>query len=433
MSTRVDLTLESVPRIQSRLLRPGAERESLDQYVAAEGLSDGLRGADLLAAIDSAGLVGRGGAAFPLARKINAVSGSGNPCVVVANGEEGEPASVKDRWLLRRRPHLVLDGLLRVADAMSAERSVVYVSDGEAAQSIRTALAELGDKACSTELFIVDASYVAGEETSAVRAINGGPALPVDKPPRPFESGVDDRPTLVSNVETLAHVSWIARHGADMFRAVGTPSSPGTFLMTVSGACRRPGLYEVPLGISLGEALDQAGGADGEPRAFLMGGFFAGALGPHALDTQLCYDELRALGSGLGCGAVVVIGPDDCVVAAIADVMAYLAGSSAQQCGACIRGTAAMSDVAAALGRGEATDEQLDKLSNWSTRLLRRGACGLLDGAAYVAASLLREFPDTVDEHRRGPCARCAVLMPDVKAGFTRFRVDANEMTKEAL
>ena len=206
----------------------------------------------LLEQVDLSGLLGRGGAAFPMADKLRTVRDAGRRAtetVVVANGEEGEPASVKDRWLLRNRPHLVLDGLRLAARIVGARRAYVYVSDADAATSVEAALAELGSDAFGdTEVTVVtvEPGYVAGEETAAVRVINGGPAKPTDKPPRPFEEGVAGVPTLVSNVETLANLPFIQAHGAQSFRAVGTPMSPGTFLATITGAGRPATLYEIP-------------------------------------------------------------------------------------------------------------------------------------------------------------------------------------------
>ncbi len=163
--------------------------------------------------------------------------------VVVANGEEGEPASIKDRWLLRHRPHLILDGLRLAAAMVAADRAYVYVSDAESARSVEAALAELGPDVLggiAVEVHTVEPGYVAGEETAAVRALNGGPVKPTDKPPRPFQEGVGGLPTLVSNVETLANLPFVQRHGAAEFRSLGTSSSPGSFLVTVTGAGHAP-------------------------------------------------------------------------------------------------------------------------------------------------------------------------------------------------
>jgi NADH:ubiquinone oxidoreductase subunit F (NADH-binding) len=341
---------------------------------------------------------------------------------VVANGEEGEPASVKDRWLLRIRPHLVLDGLLRAAALVDAERCYVFVSDPRSAASVSEAIDELGGAApIPVEIITTEPRYVAGEETAVVRATNGGPALPLAKPPRPFESGVAERPTLVANVETLANIPWIARHGSDEYRSVGTERSPGTFLFTISGACERPGLHEIPFGITLGEALDQLAGAEGDPVGFLMGGFFAGLLSPRGMDARLAYDELRDEGSGLGCGAVVLLGTEDCPVSAASDVMNYFEHQNAKQCGACIRGTAAMRDMLLTIADGTAEAPGLERLRGWSMSLRERGACALLDGAAGLAGSLLREFPEAVEEHLRRPCPRCAGCSADQSSEESRF------------
>lgn len=192
-------------------------------------------------AISQAGVLGRGGAAFPLAVKLATVRQAaqrGVDTVLVANGEEGEPASVKDRWLLRHRPHLVLDGVRLAAQIIGARHAHVYVSDERAAVAVRTALDELTPEALdgiTVSMLTVAPGYVAGEETAAVRAINGGPAKPTDKPPRPFEEGVGGLPTAVSNVETLANLPYVHRHGAPTYRELGTEGSSGTFLATVTG------------------------------------------------------------------------------------------------------------------------------------------------------------------------------------------------------
>ncbi|MFC0406848.1 NADH-ubiquinone oxidoreductase-F iron-sulfur binding region domain-containing protein [Roseomonas elaeocarpi] len=405
------------PGVTPRLMLPGDLREDLAAYRAAGGYAPIGDGAALIEAVEAAQLRGRGGAAFPMAVKLRSLADQHGEKYLLANGEEGEPASIKDRWLLRRRPHLVLDGVLRAAVAIGASRAILYVSDEAAARSVEAAVAELGETVVPLSLHQVEPAYVAGEETAAVRAVNGGPAKPTDKPPRPFQSGVAGRPTLVANVETLANLPFIATEGAGRFREHGDGTgSPGTFLMTVSGACRRPGLYEVPMGVTLGQALEALTGLQGTPHGFLMGGFFAGLMGPRALEVELSYDRLRAAGSGLGCGAVVVVGPDDCPVSAAADVLAYFARENAGQCGACMRGTPAMSKVADALSRGTATAAEVEKLRGWSVSLIGRGACNLLDGAAFVAASLFREFPDEVDTHLAGRCEACASQMSNPAA-----------------
>jgi NADH:ubiquinone oxidoreductase subunit F (NADH-binding) len=416
------IVVGAFPGFEPRLVRDDVEREGLAAYRKAGGRVAGRTGEELIAALESAGLRGRGGAAFPTGVKLRSVASRDAPRFAVANGEEGEPASVKDRWLLRSRPHLVIDGLDRVAEAIGAERSYIYVSDPQAAASVAAALDELDNEAAvPRELVVTEPGYVAGEETAVVRAINGGPALPLAKPPRPFESGVDGHPTLVANVETLANVPRIATHGPLEFRSLGTERSPGTFLLTLSGACSGPGLYEIPFGVSIGEVLTILAAPIEEPTGFLMGGFFAGLLGRRGLDARLAYDDLRDDGSGLGCGAIIVLGPEDCPVAAAADVMVYFESENSKQCGACIRGTAAMRDVLLALAGGRADEAGLERLRGWSMSLRERGACALLDGAAGIAGTVLREFPDEVAAHLDHACSRCAEVCGKTPRASSRF------------
>lgn len=410
-----------------RLITGCGHPESLATYRATGGYRHQFEAGAFLDLVEASGLRGRGGASFPTARKLRTVrAGPGRP-VVVANGEEGEPTSVKDRWLLRHRPHLVLEGLLLAAAAVDADLAYVYVSDRQAEQSITEAVGELPTHKIDVRVVRTEPGYVAGEETAAVQFLNGGPALPAEKPPRPYESGVAGRPTLVSNIETLTNLPVLARLGVDGYRSVGTERAPGSFLMTLGGHCAAPGLYEVPLGIPLGTALSALGGREvsgrevggrarggtawggavDRPTGFLMGGYFGGLLNQRGLDLRLDYDALGAEGSGLGCGAITVLGPQDCPVRVAAEVMAYFARENAGQCGSCFNGTAAMSALLSAMVDGVAALEQLARLRQLSGFLVRRGACGTLDGAAQLATSLLREFPEVVQEHLGEPCPNC--------------------------
>jgi NADH:ubiquinone oxidoreductase subunit F (NADH-binding) len=400
------------PGCPPRLLQPAGRPGFAGGYLPLADADE------LLREVEAAGLLGRGGAAFPLAVKLRAVrdsairaGGPGGPggTVVVANGEEGEPASIKDRWLLRNRPHLVLDGLRLAAAIVGADRAYVYVSDAESARSIEAALGELDADALggvAVSLRTVEPGYVAGEETAAVRALNGGPAKPTDKPPRPFEEGVEGRPTLVSNVETLANLPFLQRHGSAAFRSQGSPMSPGTFLATITGAGRPPALYELPHGLAFTELLALHGVSPDQVRGALMGGYFAGLLNRRVLETTLDHETMRALGSGLGCGAISVI-TDDCPVAVAASVLAYFDRENAGQCGSCFNGTAAMAAAAGALRDGAATVEDVDRLRRWSVVLRGRGACATLDAACNVAATLLDQFPDEVARHLEGGCPDC--------------------------
>jgi NADH:ubiquinone oxidoreductase subunit F (NADH-binding) len=407
-TTATDLSTQIWPGLTPRLLQTGHGPEDLADYTRAGGYQDLADPDALLGEIAAARLLGRGGAAFPLAVKLQTVRAAhlaGRPTVIVANGEEGEPASVKDRWLLRNRPHLVLDGLRLAARIVGADRAYVYVSDPHAATAVETALAAI-DNAPPITVVTVSPAYIAGEESAAVRVINGGPAKPTDKPPRVFEEGVAGLPTLVSNVETLAHLPYILRHGADAFRSVGTEASPGTFLATITGAGKTPVLYELPHGTPITDLLTLHGVSPADVSGLLMGGYFAGLLGPDAVSAGLDHESLRALGSGLGCGAVAVL-TTDCPVAVAASVLDYFDRENAGQCGSCFNGTAAMAAVTGALRDGSATSEDLARLQRWSVVLRGRGACATLDGAANIAASLLSHFPDLVQAHLGGSCDSC--------------------------
>jgi NADH:ubiquinone oxidoreductase subunit F (NADH-binding) len=410
-STTTELTVAVWPDSAPRLLRP-AGSEDYAEYARAGGYRP-LDDADALAEqVDLSGLLGRGGAAFPIGTKLRTVRAAhlrGSDTVVVANGEEGEPASVKDRWLLRNRPHLVLDGLRLAAAVAGARRAYVYVSDVAAADAVNTALTQLPAEVFGdTEVAVVtvDPGYVAGEETAAVRRINGGQAKPTDKPPRPFEEGVSGLPTMVSNVETLANLPFIHEHGSQAYRSVGTPMSPGTFLATITGGGRPATLYEIPHGAGVSELL-QVHGVDKESvTGVLMGGYFAGLMNTDVLDATLDHESIRRLGSGLGCGAISIL-TDDCPVAVAASVMSYFDRENAGQCGSCFNGTAAMAAVTSALRDGVATDEDITRLERWSVVLRGRGACGTLDGATNIAASLLRQFPQAVARHLADNCDDC--------------------------
>lgn len=403
MSTAMntELTVAAWPGLTPRLLWAGDGAESLAQYRDSGGYQACGDAAALLAAIAEAGVLGRGGAAFPMAVKLTTVRNAalrGVDTVLVANGEEGEPASVKDRWLLRNRPHLVLDGVRLAAQTIGARHAHVYVSDGAAEHAVRAALGELTSDALdgvTVSVRTVRPGYVAGEESAAVRAINGGPAKPTDKPPRVFEVGVGGLPTAVCNVETLANLPFVQRHGAAAYRAAGTDDSPGTFLATLTGGGRAPGLYEVPFGVAAADLIALHGIPTEQVRGALMGGYFAGMLDRRVLGATLDHRSLQALGSGLGCGAVSVITEEDPIAVAAA-VLAYYDRENADQCGSCFNGTAAMAAAAAALRDGTADAEDLARLRRWSVVLRGRGACATLDAACNIAASVLAMFGDDI-------------------------------------
>jgi NADH:ubiquinone oxidoreductase subunit F (NADH-binding) len=378
----------------------------------------------LIAEVERSGLTGRGGGAFPAGRKLRTVAqaaGRGKKgAVVVANGSESEPASSKDTVLLRSAPHLVLDGIALAAAAVGAARAYLCLGQRALAgqRALRQAVAErerAGLNHVPVELAATAAGYLSGQETALIAALNGGPPLPTVVPPLPAERGAHKRPTLVMNVETLAHIALIGRYGARWFRELGSPTSAGSALVTVSGAVNRPGVYEIPLGTRLGELLQRAGLPE-RPQAVLTGGYFGAWLPlPDALGLGLSEQDLRPYGAALGPGVLAVLPESRCGLAETARIVSYLASQNAGQCGPCANGMPAMAEAMNWIAFGQ---PEVD-LVGWAHQLTRlvtgRGACHLPDGAAALVASALAVFDADLRAHAAaGPCARAAAppLLP---------------------
>jgi NADH:ubiquinone oxidoreductase subunit F (NADH-binding) len=356
---------------------------------------------------EAAQLRGRGGAGFPFAVKLRTVDQhartSNRPAVAVLNGEEGEPASAKDRVLMTLRPELALQGLVLVAGALGAERAFAYVSDRLSRErlttvALATAAARHGDLA---GLHVVDApaGYVSGEESAVVRALSGGPAKPTHKPPRPFEAGVDGLPTLVSNVETLAHLARLVEDGGR--------HTPSVLLTLVSDRGDRV-VVEVPETVTLREVLIWQGLDPGHDRYdVLLGGFFGQLIKARTLWRTVRDLASRQYADSLGCGVVLVL-HDTCPVTAVAEILHHLDLQNARQCGPCFKGIPSMAGVVDDLAHGRAGREDLVRLAGWGTGLRGRGACGTLDAACGVVSSLLERRGELVARHLTKPCRRCA-------------------------
>lgn len=403
-----------------RLLQDGGV--SLRDHLALHGAAPELGrrdGAALIAKVERAGLRGRGGAAFPTGLKMRAVAEGGRPSAVVVNGAEGEPGSRKDALLLTSSPHLVLDGAQLAAQAVGAREAIVCIRAGAEAASYRVAraVAERSGSPVRFRVITTPNAYVAGEESALVRFLNGGPAKPAFVPPRPFERGVDRRPTLVQNVETLAHLGLIARHGAGWFRELGTADEPGSSLVTIAGAVERPGVYEIEAGARLSALLDVAGHSGDELRAVLVGGYFGTWVdGAQLPDVVLVRDRLRNIGAALGSGVIQVLPASACGVAETAKALAFMARESAGQCGPCANGLPAMASAVLrmARGAGDLADER--DVERWATLVHGRGACHHPNGAVRLALSGLDVFADEFERHRQGaPCPSCSRLALEPK------------------
>jgi NADH-quinone oxidoreductase subunit F len=393
-------------------LQVGAD---LDAHLAAGG-GAGLRRAladpaAIVSTIEAAGLRGLGGAGFPTHRKWRAVAEQRpGEKWVICNGNEDEPGTFKDRFLLERTPHQVIEGALVAALAVRAAHVALYVNPREAAAlaAIRAAvaawqahplLAQVADVIAEpVSLRVVESSglYIGGEETAAVASVQGGFPFPALKPPFPAEHGVGGAPTLVNNVETLAQAGHILARGAEWYRGLGR-GVPGTKLFSLSGDVLRPGLHELPMGTTLRDLVFDHGGGMLAGRGFkavFTGGPSNTLLTARDLDVPMDFDSLRARGSRLGTGAMIVVGEGTSILRKTAEYVGFFAASSCGQCPPCKIGTYQVARLLARIEGGHGRPGDIEALRNLAALLPGSGRCGLVDGAATVLASSLATFPE---------------------------------------
>jgi len=403
-----------------RLLRGCAEGEmaKLDRHLELHGPLPGRRELDaaaLIDAVEKSGLRGRGGAGFPTARKMRAVCAARGRALVVANGCESEPLSVKDELLLCEVPHLVLDGAALAARAVRADEVIIAteVPNAAARMSLEHAIAQRRAARLDEvrfSMFEAAERFLSGQETALVSQLGGGLARPTFIPPRPTDHGVRRRPTLIQNVETLAHLALIGRHGPRWYRAIGTRAESGSTLVTVVGAVAGPGVYEIECGTPLSTLFAAAGGIAGDLAGILIGGYFGSWL-PAGLvgEIELSNGALASHGAALGCGAVVALPARSCPVAETVRVAIYLATETARQCGPCVHGTAAIARTLHGIAEGKASRSAFTDLDRWTAELPGRGACHHPNGLSHFVATALETFGAQFDDHaRHGPCEACA-------------------------
>ncbi|BBC32558.1 NADH dehydrogenase [Streptomyces graminofaciens] len=379
-----------------RLLAPGGTPADHPTHEQRYGPLTSFHPAELLRAAAESGLTGRGGAAFPMYRKLASVAEAGRRTgrtpVVVANGSEGEPASAKDKTLLRLSPHLVLDGLCLAAEATGAGEAYLAVEDD--ATHLEAAVAERGDRdRIPVRVVRVPKRFLSGESSALTQHLDGRPALPRHQNPPVRERGVHGAPTLVQNVETLAHLALIARYGADWYRSAGTPTDPGSVLCTLHVPGREPRVVEAPYGLPLHRLLPLH-----TTSAVLTGGYH-GTWIPAAQAAQL---TLTA--GNLGAGVLAALPADRCGPAETARVLRHLALESAGQCGPCLSGLpriAAAFQTLAAPGPQGTTREDV---SRWAGLVEGRGACHHPDGTVRLVRSALTTFAPELDAHAHGHC-----------------------------
>jgi NADH:ubiquinone oxidoreductase subunit F (NADH-binding) len=410
---------EGLPRLLAGL-NPGGAAMTLAEHERHHGPLPRRSALELIEAVELSGLRGRGGADFPTARKLRAVATGGarrgrRTSAVIVNGSETEPASEKDRLLLSRLPHLVLDGAMLAAGAVNAQEVIIKIGENAVGSfsALEGAIAVRGDDPCPVRLVAGPEGYVAGEESAVVHYLNGGPPLPTFVPPRPFERGLRGRPTLIQNPETLAQIALVARFGGHWFRELGTTADPGSALVTITGAVAAPGVYELAFGTPITDLLAAAGGSAEPLQALLVGGYFGTWVETsRAFRLRLAREDLRSVGCTLGSGVLIALGESSCGLHESARVIDYLAAQSARQCGPCTYGLRAIADAMADLADGVTHPRERDRVLRWTAEIRGRGACHHPDGAVRFVESVFEVFGAEIEQHRSGRCAAPPAGLP---------------------
>ncbi len=370
--------------------------------------------------LDESGLRGHGGAWFLVGAKWRSILNyaRSNNIVIIGNATEGEPGSKKDKLLVTRAPHLVIDGLMLAAAALKTSDVFLCVDEGVASflKSELNKRQKLKMDRVRVKVISVPSLFISGEESALANYINGnGVGIPLFKSISPIrEKGAFGKPTLVQNVETLAQVAVLARFGAHNFRALGSKGGVGTGLMTVIGGVKEPGVVEISLGSPLKDAIDKAGGLVQGFESILIGGYGGAWIdGTKALELSLTEQSLQAVGGTLGAGIIGVLPNDYCPLGVTARIVDYLTKVRARQCGPCEFGLPLISATLHQLAIGRRTPNLVNDLLEWCALVESRGNCKHPDGVARLVRSTLKVFKEDIDQHlKRGSCKRRIDPMP---------------------
>jgi NADH-quinone oxidoreductase subunit F len=386
-------------------------------YAAARKALTEMSPAEVIETVKDSGLQGRGGAGFSTGLKWSFMpTETDQPKYLVCNADESEPGSFKDRILLERGSHLLLEGILIAAWAIGAEKTFVYVRGEYAfpAAQLRRAVEEataagiLGKDVFGTgfshEVIVHSGAgaYICGEETGLLESLEGKKGQPRKKPPFPAQYGAFGMPTTVNNVETFCHVPHVISKGVDWFRSIGTEKSPGTTIFGVSGHAVRPGLYELPLGTRLDEIVfEHAGGvAEGRSvRGVIPGGMSMPILPAHQLDVPMANEFLRERKTMLGTGGVMVMDDRTCMVRAGVVITYFFRDESCGQCTQCREGTGWLHKLMLRIERGAGTPADLDVLADVAGKMEGQTICAFADAAAWPVQGLLRHFRNDFERH----------------------------------
>jgi NADH-quinone oxidoreductase subunit F len=372
---------------------------------------------DLIEMVKKSGLRGRGGAGFPAGLKWSFVpKDSPKPKFLLCNADEGEPGTFKDRWLIEKDPHQLIEGIIISSYAIGAHRSFIYIRGEFAfgAERLENAINEAYQKGylganilgsgfdLDLEVYRGGGAYICGEETSLMESIEGNRGNPRLKPPFPASVGVYKNPTVINNVETLSNVPHIVLNGADWYASIGMPKSTGTKIFSLSGHVNRPGNYELPMGTSIRELIYDHGGGikdDRKLKAVIPGGVSTPVLTPQSLDVKMDFESLYEAGSLLGSGAVIVMDETTCMVKVAYRLSRFYEHESCGKCVPCREGTRWIRMIMERIENGKGREEDIDLLLDICTNIVGKTICPMGDAAVVPIMSTIEKFRDEYEYH----------------------------------
>lgn len=406
--------------------------EDIDDYIARDGYAALVKALSMDASqvveeIVNSKLRGRGGAGFPTGIKWERCrNAAGSEKYVICNADEGDPGAFMDRAILESNPHQVLEGMIIAAYAVGAEKGYIYVRAEYplAVSRLQTAINQAKERGLlgksilgssfsfDIKIFQGSGAFVCGEETALIASIEGFSGVPTHRPPYPAEKGLHGKPTVINNVKTLSYVPHIIRNGAEWFKSIGTPNSPGTAVFALAGKVVHTGLVEVPMGTSLRTLVYDVGGGIKEDKSFKavqIGGPSGGCLPESALDLPIDFDSLQQAGAMMGSGGLVVLDEDDCMVEIARFFLDFTQKESCGKCTFCRLGTKQMLDILTEITQGRGKPEDIDLLEELAEDIKMGSLCGLGKTAPNPVLTTIRYFRDEYEAHIRD--GRCPALM----------------------
>lgn len=413
MSAKNNASFDVILTKRCGRINPG----SIDDYIGAGGykaLEKALKMTPLqiVEEVKASNLKGRGGAGFPTGLKMESVLKAGDfPKYLVCNADEGEPGNFKDKYLMEKDPHQLIEGMITAAFCVGASKGYIYIRGeyDESTKIIGAALEQarlkgfIGKNILGTgfdfdmEIKSGAGAYVCGEEYSLIESIEGNPGRSRNKPPYPTGAGLYNKPTLLNNVETFSNLPFIILNGAEKFTSIGTPSSSGTKLISLSGNVRKRGVYEIPFGMTVREIIDDLGGGVAENRKIKMvqlGGASGPCLPESMLDVKVDYKELASKGLSIGSGAIIVIDDRSDIMEILELIVKFFEHESCGKCTPCREGTRQLSRIIERFASGTAAERDLALLQPLIDTMCQTSLCGLGQAAPTALITTLKYFND---------------------------------------